>query len=179
MMIASNVMKKAMPKWILAFIVSSTAFALVPLAIAAKARNSHSKEPHIHIFPDMDFQPRYNSDTTMDLFGDGRSNRGVISGTVARGEFRGDDILYRGLENGVWALGFPQQFEVSEVQAKRGQNRFNIYCAPCHGHDGKGNGAIPQRVAAANRFKKTSAPFLKQRAPLFLPSGCELRLQPG
>ena len=52
-----------MPKWILALIVSSTAFALIPLAIAAKARNSHSSEPHIHIFDDMDYQPKYKSDT--------------------------------------------------------------------------------------------------------------------
>src|SRR5690606_12049611 len=48
--------KKVMPKWITAFIVASTAFALIPFAIAAKARNSFSSEPHIHIFPDMDFQ---------------------------------------------------------------------------------------------------------------------------
>jgi hypothetical protein len=71
--------QKAMPKWIVAFIVASTAFALIPFAIAAKARNSHSSEPHIHIFPDMDFQPKYNSDASMDLFPDGRANRSVLS----------------------------------------------------------------------------------------------------
>ena len=36
----------------------------------------------------------------------------------------------------------------ADALVKRGQNRFNIYCTPCHGYDGKGNGAIPQRVAA-------------------------------
>ena len=54
-------------------------------AIAAKARNSHSSEPHIHIFPDMDFQPKFKSDTAMDNFPDGRANRGEIPGTIARG----------------------------------------------------------------------------------------------
>ncbi|MBS1121328.1 MAG: hypothetical protein H6Q90_3556, partial [Deltaproteobacteria bacterium] len=44
---------------------------------------------------------------------------------------------------------FPKQLEVTEQLVKRGQNRFNIYCSPCHGFDGRGNGAIPQRVAAS------------------------------
>ena len=81
----------AMPKWITAFIVASTAFALIPFAIAAKARNSHSSEPHIHIFPDMDFQPKYKSDTR-----DGPVRRRPreprrVAGTVARGSLKADD----------------------------------------------------------------------------------------
>ncbi|HEY4242297.1 MAG TPA: quinol:electron acceptor oxidoreductase subunit ActD [Kofleriaceae bacterium] len=138
-----------MPKWITAFIVASTAFALIPFAIAAKARNSHSSEPHIHIFPDMDFQPKYKSDTAMDLFADGRENRGDIPGTVARGWLEADDTFYRGLENGAWTQGFPKEIDITEQTLKRGQNRFNIYCTPCHGYDARGNGAIPQRVAAS------------------------------
>ena len=86
-----------MPKWITAFIVARTAFALIPFAIAAKARNSKSTEPHIHIFPDMDFQPKYKSDNAMDLFADGRANRGEIVGTIARGSLNADDLFYRGL----------------------------------------------------------------------------------
>jgi mono/diheme cytochrome c family protein len=148
--------KKQMPKWILAFIVSSTAFALVPFAIAAKARNSYSKEPHIHIFPDMDYQPKYKSDTEVDLFADGRANRGTQLGTVARGELKGDSVFYHGTEGedpadpnkAQWALGFPKQLDIDATLAQRGHNRFNIYCAPCHGYDGKGNGVVPQRVAA-------------------------------
>jgi mono/diheme cytochrome c family protein len=140
--------RKAMPKWITAFIVASTAFALIPFAIAAKARNSHSNQPHMHIFPDMDFQPKYKSDTAMDLFPDGRANRGELEGTVARGSLNADDTFYRGIENGAWTTGFPKQIEINDAMVKRGQNRFNIYCSPCHGFDGRGNGAVPQRVAA-------------------------------
>ena len=140
--------RKNMPKWITAFIVASTAFALIPFAIAAKARNSHSSSPHIHIFPDMDFQPKYKSDTAMDLFPDGRENRGEIVGTIARGSLNADDTFYRGIENGTWTTGFPKQLEINDQMVKRGQNRFNIYCTPCHGHDGRGLGAVPQRVAA-------------------------------
>jgi mono/diheme cytochrome c family protein len=137
-----------MPKWITAFIVASTAFALIPFAIAAKARTSHSSEPHFHIFPDMDFQPKYKSDQAMDLFDDGRENRGELSGTIARGSLNTDDLFYRGLENGQWTVNFPKQVEVSEPTIRRGKNRFEIYCTPCHGFDGRGMGAIPTRVAA-------------------------------
>jgi mono/diheme cytochrome c family protein len=146
--------KKAMPKWIVAFIVSSTAFALIPFAIAAKARNSHSPDPHIHIFPDMDFQPKYKSDTAMDLFTDGRANRGEIPGTVARGFMQEDDVFYRGLDANGWTTGFPKTYpdgrelKVDADFLARGQNRFNIYCTPCHGYDGRGQGMVPERVKA-------------------------------
>ncbi len=141
--------RRNMPKWIVAFIVASTAFALIPFAIAAKARNSHSNQPHIHLFPDMDFQPRFNSDTAIDLFPDGRANRGEITGTVARGSLNADDTFYRGLENGTWTAGFPKQLEINDALMKRGQSRYNIYCTACHGYDGRGNGSVPQRVAAS------------------------------
>jgi mono/diheme cytochrome c family protein len=144
---------RVMPKWITAFIVASTAFALIPFAIAAKARTSHSSEPHIHIFPDMDFQPKYKSDQAMDLFGDGRENRGEISGTVARGSLDADDLFYRGIEHAPdgdhWTTKFPAQLPISDQLMKRGRNRFEIYCTPCHGYDGRGMGAVPTRVAAS------------------------------
>jgi mono/diheme cytochrome c family protein len=143
---------RQMPKWIMAFIVASTAFALIPFAIAAKARTSHSTEPHLHIFPDMDFQPKYKSDQPMDLFADGRENRGELTGTIARGSLNADDMFYRGLERSdagaQWTTGFPKQLEINEPLMKRGKNRFEIYCTPCHGYDGRGTGAVPQRVAA-------------------------------
>ncbi len=160
--------KKQMPKWITAFIVGSTAFALVPFAIAAKARNSKSSEPHIHIFPDMDFQPKYKSDTAMDLFPDGRANRGEIQDTVARGWLEDDELFYHGLQRGddgdAWTTGFPTQYPdspgiVPDLRGKpfavdmkllhRGQQRFNIYCTPCHGYDGRGHGMVPTRAAVS------------------------------
>lgn len=143
---------RQMPKWVTAFIVASTAFALIPFAIAAKARTSRSTEPHLHIFPDMDFQPKYKSDQPMDLFADGRENRGALAGTIARGSLNADDLFYRGLdrsESGAqWTTGFPKQLAITEPLMKRGKTQFEIYCAPCHGHDGRGIGAVPQRVAA-------------------------------
>jgi mono/diheme cytochrome c family protein len=144
----SDPARKNMPKWITALIVSSTAFALIPFAIAAKARNSHSDQPHIHVFPDMDFQPKFKADTASDMFPDGRANRGELAGTVARGQLDADELFYQGKENNDWTQGFPKNIEISNDLVKRGQTRYNIYCAPCHGFDGKGEGAIPQRVKA-------------------------------
>jgi mono/diheme cytochrome c family protein len=157
--------KKRMPKWIMGFIVASTAFALVPFAIAAKARSSHSSEPHIHIFPDMDFQPKFKSDQANDLFADGRANRGEITGTVPRGWLEEDELFYHGLEHSdggdTWTTGFPKQypdtsaltpvlrgqpFAVDMKLLERGRSRFNIYCTPCHGYDGHGAGMVPTRL---------------------------------
>ena len=157
--------QKKMPKWIMGFIIASTAFALIPFAIAAKARNSHSSEPHIHIFPDMDFQPKSKSDQANDLFPDGRANRGEITNTVARGWLEDDEVFYHGLQVGdggaQWTTGFPAQYPDSPAIApdlrgrpfavdmkllERGKNRFEIYCTPCHGYDGRGIGMVPTRV---------------------------------
>ena len=164
---------RQLPRWIVAFIVASTAFALIPFAIAAKARNSHSSEPHIHIFPDMDFQPKYKSDAANDLFPDSRSNRGEIDGTVSRdpASLRADDTFYRGLENGQWTTGFPRQLTIDQAMVDRGENRFNIYCTPCHGYDGHGMGAVPTRVAAGGgawQARDLTNPAL---SPVSMPNG--------
>jgi len=181
--------KKAMPKWIMAFIVASTAFALIPFAIAAKARNSHSAEPHVHIFPDMDFQPKFKSDTANDLFADGRSNRGEIPGTVARGWLEEDTTFYLGLTaetGGQWIDGFPasypdspsltpdlrgKPFVVDAKLLKRGQNRFNIYCTPCHGYDGRGQGMVPTRVKEQGGVWLARNLVDKAGPVVFLPNG--------
>jgi mono/diheme cytochrome c family protein len=80
------------------------------------------------------------------MFPDNRCNRGEILGTVARGSLQADETFYQGLENGQWTLAFPKQLDVNEAFVRRGQGRYNIYCAPCHGHDGRGAGAVPQRL---------------------------------
>jgi mono/diheme cytochrome c family protein len=153
----SDPARREMPKWITAFIVASTAFALVPFAIAAKARNSHSSEPHIHIFPDMDFQPKFKSDTANDLFSDGRANRGELDGTIARGWLGEDRLYWNGIEHAdagdAWTTGFPQtypdgrKFNVDAALLARGHQRFDIYCTPCHGYDGHGKGMVFKRLS--------------------------------
>lgn len=148
---------RQMPKFVFGVILATTMLALVPFALIAKARASKSNQPHYHIFGDMDFQDKVKSDTAFGLFEDGRGNRGEIAGTVARGSLKADSAYYTGLEIKVdaqgphneWATGLPKQLDVTLAMLKRGQQRYNIYCAPCHGFDGRGQGIIAKRAAAA------------------------------
>jgi mono/diheme cytochrome c family protein len=92
---------------------------------------------------DMHVQPRYNPLDQSEFFEDGRSARPAVPGTVARGELRIDEHLYTGKVNGVPVDSFP--FPVTQKVLDRGRERYNIYCTPCHGYTGEGNGMIVQR----------------------------------
>lgn len=144
---------RRVPRPVMAFILISAVVALVPFAFVAKARSSRSAEPHFHVVPNMDFQPKYQAQNASDVFANGRADRLPVEGTVARGDLRNDDHFYRGIVAGQWATTLPQQFtrlneqEMAEA-VERGQERFGIYCAPCHGLTGEGTGMINQRADA-------------------------------
>jgi mono/diheme cytochrome c family protein len=92
---------------------------------------------------DMHLQPRYNPEGPSTFFTDGRSVRDPVPGTVARGQLRIDDHLYTGQVDGKDATDFP--FPIKAADMARGQQRYNIYCSPCHDYLGAGNGMIVQR----------------------------------
>jgi hypothetical protein len=92
---------------------------------------------------DMHIQPKYLPEEPTNFFGDGRSERPVVPGTVARGHLRTDELLYTGKENGQLSNRFP--FPITHDDLKRGQERYNIYCSPCHDYGGTGRGMIVQR----------------------------------
>ena len=92
---------------------------------------------------DMHVQPYYRPLTKSDFFADGRSARQPIEGTVARGDLREDAYFYTGKINGNPGDSMP--FPVTEAVLTRGRERFDIYCTPCHGRVGDGNGFIPSR----------------------------------
>jgi mono/diheme cytochrome c family protein len=77
------------------------------------------------------------------FFADGMASRPLIEGTIARDQLRLDEHFYTGKVGGQWASTLP--IEVNADVLKRGQDRFNIYCAPCHDRAGTGNGMIVQR----------------------------------
>ncbi len=148
--------------------------ALIPIALVYKARATKSPDPHYHIFSDMDFQPKAKSDQPFAEFADGRANRAQAGGTVARGQLKADDGYYRGLGNGQWLSGLPAQVEVTPALLDRGQERYNIYCAPCHGFDGAGHGIVPERVAmlggaweARNLVERSSAVIKMPNGQIF------------
>jgi mono/diheme cytochrome c family protein len=92
---------------------------------------------------DMHDAPRYKPLAASDFFADGRSARNLPMGTVARGWLREDEALYTGRSNGEFVAEFPLAIGPAEMQ--RGRERFNIYCTPCHGLLGDGQGMVVQR----------------------------------
>ena len=93
---------------------------------------------------DMHDQPKYIPLRASDFFGDGRSARPLIEGTVARGHLNDDYALINGRgADGKFVNEFP--FPVTRAVMDRGRQRFNIYCAPCHDQLGNGNGKIVRR----------------------------------
>jgi len=92
---------------------------------------------------DMHDQPKYSALEASTFFADGSSARPPVAGTVARGDLRDDAVLYTGKEGEEQASVFP--FPIDDRVMARGQERFNIYCSPCHGRTGEGNGMIVER----------------------------------
>jgi len=92
---------------------------------------------------DMHVQPKYLPYEPTDFFGDGRSERQPVPGTVARGQLRLDELMFSGRENGVVADKFP--FPITKADLDRGRERYNVYCTPCHDYTGSGQGMIVQR----------------------------------
>ncbi len=93
---------------------------------------------------DMHNQPKAKPQSKSGFFADGRTGRLPVDGTVARGQLRDDDHLYRGKgPDGAFVTTFP--FKIDGAVLARGQERYNIYCSPCHGQTGLGNGMVIQR----------------------------------
>lgn len=143
--------------WIVFILVLGAVISWLPFSIIAKRRFSTSDKPRIHIFQDMAQQPKYRAQATSTVFADGRAMREPVPGTVAFGDVEADDHYYRGYkliksaqQQGKFEVtyfkGFPKQVTVDENFIKHGQKRFNIYCAPCHGEDGYGQGMVHLRA---------------------------------
>jgi mono/diheme cytochrome c family protein len=97
----------------------------------------------------MDNQERYKYQQAHPLFRDGREQRPIVPGTIARQDeklMETDPHFFEGRIGDEWAETLPARVELSEALLRRGQARFAIYCAPCHGLDGYGEGAVHQRV---------------------------------
>ena len=92
---------------------------------------------------DMHDAPRYNPLRPSVFFANGSSARPLLANTVARGQLHDDRHLFEGIVDGKPAETFP--FPITEDVLRRGQERFNVFCSPCHGRTGEGNGMIVQR----------------------------------
>lgn len=137
------------PRGVIYGLVILASASTVPFALAVLARVSTNDRPRVHIVPDMDWQEKYKAQSANPFFADNRAMRLDVPGTVAQGELRDDDHFYRGrVDGGGFAKTFPAQVDISMETMKRGQERFGVYCTPCHGVDGSGRGMVHERARA-------------------------------
>ncbi|MGE0444910.1 MAG: cytochrome c [Vicinamibacterales bacterium] len=92
---------------------------------------------------DMHDAPRYDPLEASTFFANGAASRLPVANTVARGQLNEDRHLFEGVVDGRPAEAFPMP--VTAAVMARGQERFNVFCSPCHGRTGQGNGMIVQR----------------------------------
>jgi mono/diheme cytochrome c family protein len=118
----------------------------VPPFIIARVRATPDENRAVHIFFDMDFQPKFKPQTLNPLFADGRAQRTSVVGTVARGESQLDAHRFEGVLEGKWADRLPDGMTMSKELLERGQQRYNIYCSVCHGYAGYGDGPVNKRA---------------------------------
>jgi mono/diheme cytochrome c family protein len=88
-------------------------------------------------------QPKYRGLRASTFFADGSSARPLVEGTIARGTLQTDAAFFTGKNGTVEVTEMP--FPVDEKVLDRGEQRFNIYCAPCHDRTGSGRGMVVQR----------------------------------
>ena len=92
---------------------------------------------------DMHDQPKYKPLRPSQLFDDRSSARPLIEGTVARGTLQEDEAFFTGKMSGATVKEMP--FQITDKDLDRGQERFNIFCTPCHDMTGTGKGMVVQR----------------------------------
>lgn len=126
-----------------------TAFLAVLVVSIFGFRGGIFTEPPIDVFPEWSFpsmkrQPKYEPQTSSEFFADGRVDRPIPPRTVSREPLRADDELSGKSGDGAWIRGFPASVTVDAALMARGQERYTIYCQPCHGGLGDGNGITKQ-----------------------------------
>jgi hypothetical protein len=118
------------------------AFSLIALS---GCQGHPSEEPPIHPNLNMDFQTKYRPQKENTFFADGRAMRQPVAGTVAQGGLKEDSKLHLGKEGETFVSSNPLPISLGFVE--RGQERYDIYCAVCHGKTGVGNGIVIKRNA--------------------------------
>ena len=114
---------------------------LTPLYLCGCFRGRPSEKPPIHLVPDMDDQPKYKAYQSSEFFKDHSAMRLPVAGTVAREFPVADKRTLEGREeDGDFVARSPVAITLPLLQ--RGQERYNIFCAPCHSQVGDGQGIM-------------------------------------
>src|SRR5262249_18586962 len=115
---------------------------LAVLALGA-CRGQPSTDEPIHLIGDMQWQPKYLPESASPLWQDGRAQRPLVDGTVAQGHLDEDVGYFTGKVGDKYLAKAP--IKVDDATLNRGEERFNIYCSPCHDRTGSGHGLVAQR----------------------------------
>jgi hypothetical protein len=92
---------------------------------------------------DMHDQPKYEPLEASTLFPSGQAARPLVEGTIARGQLSEDELFTTGKVAGALSAEFP--YPVTREMVDRGQQRYDIFCAPCHDRAGTGRGMVVRR----------------------------------
>jgi len=133
-----------LPRWLLYTVAILVVLSWVPLALIMRARVTTSPLPRIHIVPDMDNQPKYKAQSRNPMFADRRAMRPPVVGAVARGMTLGNPALTSGKVGENWVEIIP--VEVDRGLLQHGRERYDVYCSPCHGLAGFGDGMVAKRA---------------------------------
>jgi mono/diheme cytochrome c family protein len=124
----------------------SFALLTVLILLSGCAREKPGQEPPVHLNPNMDLQPKYRPQAESKFFSDGSTMRVPVEGTVAQGGLKENTAYFEGRDaNGEFIVGMPDSIALTMNLLERGQQRFDIYCAPCHGRVGDGQGIVVTR----------------------------------
>jgi len=119
-------------------------FFIALLLMAGCTREQPSSRPPIHLNPNMDSQPKYKAQSQSKFFADSAAMRVPVAGTVARGNLREDNIFYTGaVVDSQYVKKNPVVINMQLL--KRGRERYDIYCSPCHSRVGDGRGIMVTR----------------------------------
>lgn len=150
-----------MPKGLVYALMVLLILALIPPAVIIRTRAVTSPQRRIHLNLDMDLQGKFgpqdpafvNGDPEHPLFADLRAMRPPVENTLSREDYdlQADGAFYHGVITGpdgkpAWMTALPKELPVTLQLIQRGQERFNIYCRPCHGFSGYGDGMVHQHA---------------------------------
>lgn len=135
---------REIPRWVLWGLAVVAALSMLPPLGIAWYRSGTKALPRVHTFLDMDVQPKYRAQAASSLFPDGMATRPPVPGTIGRDEMEDNTALYLGKTGDEWIQEFPVRVDMAAMA--RGQERFTIYCAPCHGLTGEGDGMVSRRA---------------------------------
>lgn len=118
-------------------------YLLMLIALMGACGGQPSEKTPIHTQYNMHWQNRFNAQEENPFFEDRRAMRTPVEGTVARGKLENDLAYFQGInDDGSYVDTIP--VDLSRSFLKRGQDQFNVYCTPCHGGVGDGNGPVSE-----------------------------------